>query len=267
MFGGSNVDKFLGVAQTSDNGYIVVGESQSNDGDVAGMLNGGKDAIIVKYDSEGNVEWNKNFGGTGWDEFWDVTQTTDGKFVAVGKRGTNNAMIVKYDATGDLVWNKYFGGSELDRFRTVKQTNDGGFIVAGDSRSNDGDLAGLNNGNSDGIIVKYDSEGNVEWNKNFGSNSWDGFKGLDITTDGKYVAAGEANNLAVLVQYDTAGNVEWYTEFGGSSYEEFWDVKQTLDGGFVAAGVASSTDGDLAEHHGDEYYAFIVKFDSNGNFE
>ena len=129
-FGGNGNDYFNAVTATLDGGFIAVGYSTTalfGDGDWTGVTGkGGEDAIIVKYDASGNVQWRKNFGGSGNDWFYSVTATPDGGFVAVGNsyiapsgngdwtgvigKG-NDAIIVKFDAYGDVVWKKNFGGS------------------------------------------------------------------------------------------------------------------------------------------------------------
>lgn len=67
-FGGWNEDRFLGVSATS-NGYIAVGYSYSVDGDLLNIIKGFQDAIIVKYDLNGNVVWKKTYGGSSNDYF------------------------------------------------------------------------------------------------------------------------------------------------------------------------------------------------------
>ena len=166
-YGGSIEDYFIGVAQTTDGGYIAVGYSVSTDGDLTGLNKGNSDAIIVKYDNGGNLVWNKNFGGTLYDQFYSVLQTSDGGCIAVGysnsingdlatlNKGDFDAIIVKYDSSGNVLWNKNFGGSVYDQFRSVVQTSDGGYIAVGNSSSTNGDLTGINKGAVDAIIVKF----------------------------------------------------------------------------------------------------------------
>lgn len=66
IFRGTGFDWAYSIQQTSDSGYIVSGESSSNNGDVSGN-HGGADDWIVKLSSAGNIQWQKSFGGTGSD--------------------------------------------------------------------------------------------------------------------------------------------------------------------------------------------------------
>ena len=289
-FGGSIWDIFQSVAPALDGGYIAVGYSYSTDGDLDDLNKGNNDAIIVKYDKNGNVVWNKNYGGSDADTFDCVASTSDGGYIAVGEswstdgdltglnKGQGDAIIVKYDKYGEIDWNKNFGGTDGDRFYSITQTLDGGYVAVGYSRSSTGDLPGLNKGYIDAVIVKYDEHGDIEWNKNFGGSDGDDFRSVSLSADGGYAAVGYSNSTdddlfglnkgytdAIIVKYDEHGNVEWNKNFGGSSDETFESIGQTSDGGYIVSGRSHSTDGDLFDK-GDAR-AIIVKYDEHGDIE
>ena len=108
-------------------------------------------------------------------------QTEDGGYIVYGSSGSTdiegllikdgNAIIVKYDKDGNLLWQKSWGGNFLDGFKSVFQTEDSGFIVFGYSTSTD--IEGLpNKGYDDAIIVKYDKDGNLLWQKSWGGKNY-----------------------------------------------------------------------------------------------
>ena len=179
-FGGSGSDRFEAVTATSDGGFIATGHSWSSsfgNGDWTGASawGGGTEAIIVKFDADGNVVWKKNFGGIDNDQFLAVTATTDGGSVAAGYssaasfgtgdwtgvtgRGYVDAIIVKFDIDGNVVWKKNFGGSSADWFYAVAATTDGSVVAVGDSAAasfGTGDWTGVTGrGGTDAIIVKF----------------------------------------------------------------------------------------------------------------
>jgi len=177
--GGSGDDFAYSMQQTTDGGFTVAGWSKSNDGDVSGWHEGytsygypTSDYWFVKLDADGNIEWQKCLGGSGYDEAHSVQQTTDGGFIVGGWSYSNDGdvsghhgasnypdyWIVKLDANGNLIWQKSLGGSGYDKARSVQQTTDDGFIVAGFSTSNNGDVSG-NHGVDDYWIVKLSPEG------------------------------------------------------------------------------------------------------------
>jgi len=285
-FGGSSDDYFQDVITTND-GYVAVGGSWSNDYDLEGLNKGDDDAIIVKYDFNGDVVWQKTFGGSSDDYFYGITSTNDG-YVAVGQswpndkdleglnKGSWDAIIVKYAFNGDVVWQKTFGGSDSDWFEGVTSTNDG-YVAVGYSSSNDKDLEGLNKGYADAIIVKYAFNGDVVWQKTFGGSYWDYFYGITLTEDG-YVAVGYSYSIdydleglnkgdddAIIVKYDSNGDVVWQKTFGGSDDDVFYSIITTNDG-YVAVGESWSNDYDLEGLNKGDGDAVVVKFSLNGDY-
>ena len=92
--GGSSWDIAFANQQTSDGGYIVAGFTESNDGDVNGN-HGGRDYWIVKLDSNGNMIWQKAFGGSGDDHASSIQQTSDGDYIVTGTTGSNDGDVIE----------------------------------------------------------------------------------------------------------------------------------------------------------------------------
>ena len=123
--GGSGEETASSIQQTADGGYIVAGNSSSNDGDVSSN-NGGADYWIVKLDALGNISWQKSLGGSSSDKANSIEQTIDGGYIVAGESfsndgnvtGNNGAMdywIVKLDPSGNIAWQKSLGGSDYER--------------------------------------------------------------------------------------------------------------------------------------------------------
>jgi hypothetical protein len=87
-YGGEKQDSFLSLCESSDGGAVVVGRSTSSDGDIEENFGSGDleygDAIIAKFDKDGNKEWIKNFGGSGDDRLRGVIRISDNEYIAVG---------------------------------------------------------------------------------------------------------------------------------------------------------------------------------------
>jgi len=305
-FGGSSDDNFYGIAAVPE-GYIAVGRSRAasfGTGDWTGVTAKGYfyDAIIIKYDYEGELIWKKNFGGDTYNIYYSVTDVSDG-FVAVGisgsgsfgsgdwvgveGKGGTDAIIVKYDNNGDVVWKKNFGGSEDDQYQWVTEVPDG-IIAAGYSVSGSfgaGDWTGIEGkGSWDAIIVKYDHNGNVIWKKNFGGSGIDIFNSVIAVSDG-YIAEGYAQDSsfgngdwvgvtgkggedAIIVKYDYNGNVVWKKNFGGNDNDFYWTATAVSDGivAIGSSGYNSFNNGDLTGIMGKgNSDAIMVKYDYAGN--
>ncbi len=291
--GGSDEDWPNSIIQTSDGGYIVVGWTYSNDGDVSGNHSYYKDYWIVKLDANGNIQWQKCLGGSENDEAFSIIQTSDGGYLVAGysesndgdvsgNHGNNDFWIVKLDSYGNIQWQKCFGGSSGETAYSIVQTSDGGYLVAGSSGSNDGDVSG-NHGDSDYWIIKLDSYGNIQWQKCFGGSYSDKATSVSLTSDGEYIIAGyswsDDGDVAEhygspgtlsgypdywVIKLDETGNIQWQKTLGGYKWDEAHSVILSKDGSYVVAGFSTSNDGDVSENYGGEDY-WIVKLTENNN--
>lgn len=101
-FGGSQNDEATSIDQTADNGYIILGFSRSNDGDISESIipNSEKDYWLLKLDENGNLNWEKSLGGWGDDDAFCVKQTTDGGYILAGTTTSTNIDIDPDDRNG-----------------------------------------------------------------------------------------------------------------------------------------------------------------------
>jgi len=201
-FGGSQDDSAYGVQVTSDGGYIVVGETASNDGDVTG-LHGNVDFWVLKLDAEGNLEWQKTLGGENGDIGSSVLQTENGDYIVVGFVGSINSgdvtshdemglfdmWVVQLSNNGELIWQKTIGGTNPDYGREVVATNDGHFLVVGSTDSENGDITS-SNGLGDFWLVKISNTGELMWQKTYGGTKADHGFAIDHTSDNGFIMAG-----------------------------------------------------------------------------
>ena len=201
--GGSTFDHGHSIQQTADGGYIVVGDSKSNDGNVT-VNNDFNKIWIIKLDASGNIMWQSSFGGWSDDHGYSVQQTANGGFIIAGdsesneddvsgNNGGRDCWIVRLDATGNIIWKKSLGGSGYDYATSIQQMTDAGYIVAGNSESLNGDVTG-NNGAIDYWIVKLDATGNTMWQKSLGGSGDDSAISIQQTTEGGYVVAGNSDS-------------------------------------------------------------------------
>ena len=274
-FGGSKVESVFAIQQTTDGGYILAGNSNSNDGDVTGHHGIYADYWVVKLNSTGNIEWQKCLGGSNVDLAYAIKQTADGGYIVAGfsastdgdvtgNHGSSDYWVVKLTSTGNIIWQKSLGGSGNDDAYAVQQTADGGYIVAGISASKDGDAIG-NTESGDYWVVKLNSTGTIEWQKSLGGSSVEQPYAIQQTNDGGYIIAGISysndgdvtgnhggNGDCWIVKLNSTGNIEWQKCFGGSG-EDGADanaIQQTTDGGYIFAGYSYSNDGDVTGNHG-----------------
>ena len=175
--GGTIGENAYSIQITSDGGYIIAGNTQSNDGDVSGN-HGGTDIWIIKLSSQGDIQWQKCLGGTLSENAYSIQQTIDSGYIVAGyttssdgdvtgNHGNDDMWVVKLDNLGNLQWQKCMGGTSWDQAYYIQQTTNGGYILAGKTYSNDGDVSG-NHGEWDMWVVKLDDLGNIQWQKCMG---------------------------------------------------------------------------------------------------
>ena len=264
--GGSGWDDLWGAKQTADHGYILAGESTSNDGDATGN-HGTFDFWVIKLDESGNVEWSKLYGGSGDDSGVAVIQTADGGYIAVGETASTDGQVtglngnidfwvIKLSADGTLEWQNTYGGNGWDTASGVLQSADGGYVVLGYSGSNTGDVTG-HYGSFDFWVIKIDSVGNLEWEKSLGGTNPDWARGIVPAVGGGYFLIGETQSMngdvvgntggmqLWLVKISETGSLIWQKTYGGTLADGGFALDNTRDNGLILAGWAWSTDGDL----------------------
>ena len=156
------------------------------------VLEDGGNSLFGVVNGEPEEEWDKTFGGTGYDRAWSVQQTSDGGYIIAGDTnsygaGSGDFWLVKTDSSGKKQWDKTFGGTGYDRAFSVQQTSDSGYILAGGTWSYD-------MGFRDFWLVKTDSSGNKQWDKTFGGTGYDRANSVQQSSDGGYIIAGDTNS-------------------------------------------------------------------------
>ncbi len=252
-FGGSGHDQGNSVAQTSDGGYIIAGQTYSYG---AGL----NDVWLIKTDASGNEEWSQTFGGSEQDYGKSVAQTSDGGYIIAGYTysfaGYCDVWLIKTDASGNEEWDQIFGGTGANTAYSVAQTSDGGYVIVGDTSSHGA-------GSYDAWLIKTDAYGIQEWSRTFGTSNDDYGRSVAQTSDGGYVIAGytfsygDGSANAWLIKTDASGDEEWNEIFGGVSGDYGQSVVQTSDGGYIIAGNSYS--------FGGTGQVYLVKTDASGN--
>ena len=241
------------VQQTSDGGYIMVGETCS-------PSNGGSDIYLVKVNDTGSIVWQNNFGGEG-NDFGCCVREVPGGYVLVGSTqisgvGSYDVCLIRTDASGNQLWEKTYGGMADDYGKSVWVNSDGTMLIAGETNS-------FGNGGSDIYLFKVGASGSHFWSKCIGGSNDDWAESVQTIGDGIIIAGGTKTfgagmSDAFLVKTDTYGNKLWHKTFGGPADDLAFDLQQTQEGDFVVAGRTES----FGEGGVD---AFLVKTDSSGN--
>ena len=304
------------IDATSDGGYIVGGYFESSSIDLGNGIklinqsqsDDSNDSVIIKYSANDEVEWAQGIGGNKDEYIYEVQETSDGGYVVVGKfesstinlgngvglinKGNSDGMIIKYSASGELVWAHGICGTERDEITSVTETNDGGYVVGGYFYSSSIDLENginlTNTGDADGMIVKYNFNGEAEWAKIIEGAKAEKINSVSVTKDGGYIVGGSFESESIdlgngvnltntgkadgmIAKYNVAGNVEWAQVVGGTSYECINTIVETSDGGYVVGGRVSSSSVDLGNDviltTNGAPNGIVIKYNKDGNVE
>jgi Secretion system C-terminal sorting domain len=281
MYGGSSAEIPSRIIETQDHSLMVIGFSQSNNGDVTGNHSvGNEDIWLIKLNPVGNLLWQKCYGGTGYDFAEDIKQNSTGGFYIAGStfsnngditqnKGSRDAWIIKIDSIGKIIWQKTFGGSFGENIYTLSVIIGDSILLGGATNSSNGDVTGLHGTKSDVWAIKLDSAGSLIWQKCYGGSNEDGCLSMCQTTNGDFVLAGitQSNNGDVsgskgpeniwIIRIDNNGNLLWQKCCGGSVDEWAYNIITTKDGGFFITGYSLSADGDVTQNYGSaDYWVF-----------
>jgi len=148
-FGGANDDRAYTLIQTEDGGYVAAGYTKSKGA-------GGSDAWVIKLDQDGNLVWDKTYGGSNNDVLWPLIQTDKGGYALAGYTKSRYAQkrdfwIIELDNQGRDSMEIITGGNNDDRAYSLIQTEDGGYVAAGYTKSKGA-------GEGDAWIIKFKPE-------------------------------------------------------------------------------------------------------------
>ncbi len=263
--GGANFDSAERLAMSADGNVVVCGYTSSlNTFTTTGCLqpvhDASYDAFICKIDPTGHILWSTLFGKAGGDFAFDIavdkfnniivggTTTSPGLYTVAGTsfqptiRGNTDAFIVRFSPTGALRWCTYYGGNNSEDIHVVTTDPQGNVIGAGESFSTNlntstGAFQSLNEGSSDGYIIKLDSAGNRIFSTYIGGNNVDDIRGVACdassfiyisghtsstdfdTTAGAYQSTNKGLSDLFLTKWSPAGALLESTLFGGSLTE------------------------------------------------
>lgn len=243
------------VKQTADGGFIII--STSWDSTTSGF---NTNAWLIKTDSDGVIEWDTVYGGSGDDVTEKILIDNDSGYAITGYtksiNGKAKVWLLKVNAKGDSLWQQTFNKGNDDGANDIYRTLDNGFVMVGFTEE-------VTAGEYDAYIVKTDSNGNFEWDKVYPTQET--FVAITQLPDSNYVVAGNpcftSNPYCegLLMKLTKQGNSVWvkyYTHYGADDY--VYDMQPTNDGGFIMAGMV--TGGGVLKQD-----MWLVKTDCMGN--
>ncbi len=231
-YGGSGKDESFSVQQTADSGFIIAARTTS-------FNLFGTTAYVIKTDKKGNVIWSNVYPSGEFFNGSDIRQiieTSSHNYLMAGFSDVGAAFLVYINSSGGIIWTNSIGSIGQEPLIQIQEMNDGNFIGAGFTN-------GIGSGDYDGWLMKISkSDGNVMWNKTYGSAGEDLFYSVSQTKDNGFIVGGFTGSFSVsgdmlLVKTDSAGNVQWSKTYGSASGNETYaNVRETSNGDLAIAG-------------------------------
>jgi len=241
-YGGSHKETASQLIYAHEAGYVMTGKTGSVDGDI-NHNNGMYDVWIVKVDWEGEIIWERTFGGSSSEWGNSIVPTADGGYIVGAGAGSHDgdvqckdlpglhgtAWVLKLDNEGQLEWQNCYGGSFAEAAADILQSPDGGYIFLGTTSSGDGDadcFHGIPGDAStrDMWVVKLDETGEIEWHRCLGGTGFDVPRFIRPMSDGGYLVGGNTTSrggtvicneslpgthTVVLYKLSAGGEIEW----------------------------------------------------------
>ena len=254
-YGGSDDDMAFAVAVAPNGDIIVAGVTNS-------FSSGTADVWVLRLDENGNVKWQKTYGGSDIDIATAVAIAGNGDIIVAGVTnsfgaGGGDFWILRLDANGNVRWQRTYGGSDDDIAAALAVAPNGDIIVAGGTDS-------FSSGTADVWVLRLDENGNVKWQKTYGGTKDDVANAVAIAGNGDIIVAGVTNSFGTgsydfwVLRLDENGNVKWQRTYGGRRDNEARTVVVTPNGDIIVAGVTNSFGTGSDD-------AWILRLDADGN--
>jgi len=183
--------------------------------------------------------------------------------------GKIDGFVSKYDSTGNTIWTKQFGTSEDDRINWLTLDKTGNVYVTGYTK---GVVNEKNFGKEDIVVAKFDTNGNIEWQKQFGSDSTEIGNTIYVDIKGDIYVVGATKGTmdkmsfggvdCIMLKLDSKGNLIWKKQFGTAKGDEIQGITGDSISNIYICGY---TFGDLATQNKGSLDAFVGKFTDNGD--
>jgi hypothetical protein len=201
--GGSGNEWANVVRQTPDHGYILAGETDSNNGRSFNIY-------VVRTDSSGNPLWWNSRGMLHDEEAYDVQLTPDSGFIVAGHSSSTSVRgdqlyLLKYDRTGELLWSNGFDYDYSYLNHVMVRVMKEGYLLTAYRFS-------FGSGDRKAVLMRIDDSGELFWNKIYNGEGGRGSRNIG----GYWISAASASIGRGLHDYNEPEYIPDSTTFSFS---------------------------------------------------
>ncbi|MBN2738056.1 MAG: hypothetical protein JXR70_13815 [Spirochaetales bacterium] len=232
IYGQGDEDGVFAVTQTRDKGFVAAGQTTS-------AMTKDVNAYVIKTDSQGNLLWQKSFGGSDKEDAHSLIELADGNLLFSGytysKGEGGDAYIVKISSKGDMIWEKNYGSESREDLFSVKELPNGHIVGIG--------IGGKNN---DIYAIELDARGNLVQEKYIGDEYMEQGNDIEIAPAGGYFICGfkATNSTNYVYMYIAKLNKnfekEWDKIYPGESFSVAFGAVAEKDGSFTISGTTKN---------------------------
>ena len=265
VLGGTSNENVKFFSKAKDGGYWLGGTTQSFNGDVSGN-HGAQDIWIVKLNSDKSIVWQSCIGGSAYETFSQLIETSDGGCIVGGttessdgdivkNQGDFDILLAKISSTGVVNWVETYGGGNTDFLNHISETSGGGILVGATTFSIGGDIL-KNHGDADIWIFQLDGSHKIVKQKSIGGLQYDALKKMQINANGTYTVYAITESNDGNVQGNNGAMDMWVANLnadfevtsqiciGGANNDELLEVESKSTNLMVLGGLTFASDWD-----------------------
>ena len=232
-FEGPNYGAFFDVILTQDGNILAVGATHH-----VHMPPYSGDALLMKLTLDGDVLWERTWGGDGYEQALSVVPAGDGGYYIFGETdsygaGDRDFFLLKTTEDGTEEWFQTYGGARREWPYGMLHLSNGDLLIYGFTES----IAG----GRDEYTIRVAQDGDVIWEYTVETPGEELVMDALETAEGDLVLAANVQEDAELVKLDADGHIQWAHRYELAGWQYASQVAETDDGGFLLAGFSMSS--------------------------
>ena len=239
--GGTGFDDAQGITVDGSGNVYITGRTSS-----AGS--GSYDILIVKYNIDGVIQWQRTLGGSSTDIGFGIAVDGSGNVYVHGYAylpGSNNAdfLTVKYNSSGTLQWQRRLSSTNAKHefANGIAVDSSGNVYTVGQTNSTDSSY--------DMFMAKYNTSGTLQWQRSLGGSSTETNPKITVDNSGNFYVVGSTQSAGVgksdlyIAKFNTSATMQWQRCLGLSESDYGYGVGVDDSGNVYVSGYTRSTSG------------------------